>query len=113
MRSHNPVQTTVIACAAMAIAALALASLLGHLRPGLALSAGILIGSVNGFFAERALSSSLSFRATSTARLAVLTAAGLGVGLLVGADVFWWSLVGIAAAQLVLATVAGYTLVRR
>ena len=113
MNSRNPVQATVIACAVLALAGLALSAILGHPRAGLALAAGILIGSGNGFLAERALSLGGAFRATSLLRLALLSAAGLGAGLLIGLDVAWWSLVGLAAAQVVLALVAARAVVRR
>jgi len=98
--------TTVIACAAMALAAIVVALVLGHPRAGLALGAGLLMGSVNGYFAERALRSPIPFRATSLARMAMLSMAGLAVGLLLGMDVAWLPLIGIAAAQIVLAVVA-------
>ena len=113
MNSRNPVFTTLIACAALAIAALALTALLGHPRVGLALAAGTMIGSTNGFLAERALSLGGGFRATSLLRLAVLSAAGLGAGVLIGRDVAWWSLIGLATAQLVLALMAARAVVAR
>jgi hypothetical protein len=113
MNSRNPVQTTAIACAAMALSAAVTSAALGHARPGLALAAGIVIGSANGYLARRALGSGISFRATSIARLAVLSAAGLAVGLLIGIDVAWLTLLGLAVAQLVLALVAARGLVGR
>ena len=106
MSSRNPVMTTVIACAAMAVGASVLALAVGHPRAGLALSAGLVLGSSNGYFAERALHSTIPFRATSLARMAVLSVAGLAIGLLLGMDVAWLPLIGIAAAQVVLALVA-------
>ncbi|HVD01990.1 MAG TPA: hypothetical protein VNG93_12720 [Candidatus Dormibacteraeota bacterium] len=112
MRSSNPVLATVIACAVLALSAAAIGLALGYPKIGLALGVGLLIGSGNGYFARAALASSISFRATSTARLAVLTALGLAAGLLIGLDVFWWSLLGIAGAQLVLASAAAYSLAR-
>ena len=106
MSSRNPVTTTAIACSAVALGALVMALALGHPRAGIALGAGLLVGSVNGHFAERALRSPISFRATSLARMALLSVAGLAIGLLLGMDVAWLPLIGIAAAQLVLAVVA-------
>lgn len=106
MSNRNPVLTTVIACSAMAVAAILVAILVGHPRAGLALGSGLVVGSVNGHFAERALRSTVGFRATSLARMAVLSVAGLGIGLLLGMDVAWLPLVGIGAAQIVLAVVA-------
>jgi hypothetical protein len=113
MKTRNPVLTTAIACAAMALAALAVALVLGHPRPGIAIAAGLLIGACNPFLASKALGFGGSFSATSLSRLLVLSAAGLGVGLLAGLDVAWLALIGIAAAQLVLAAVATVMLVRR
>ena len=113
MNSRNPVLTTAIACAAMALAASGIAFILGHPRPGLALGAGLLIGASNGFLARRSLGFEGGFRATSIARLMVLSAAGLAAGLLIGLDVAWWALIGLATAQLVLAAVAVRELVRR
>jgi hypothetical protein len=112
MTSANPVPTTVIACLAMALTAVLLAAVLGRFQAGLSLAAGLVIGSANGFFAMRALSSGLSFRATSTARLAVLTAAAVGCGLLIGGP-FWLAVLGVGLAQLVLAGVAARGLLRR
>jgi hypothetical protein len=113
MKSQNPVLTTAIACAAMALGASAIGLAVGQQRPAIALAAGLLIGASNGFMARRALDFEAGFRATSIARLMLLTAAGLAAGLLVGLDVASWAIVGIAAAQLVLAAVAARALVRR
>ena len=112
MSSRNPVLTTAIACAAMAIAASGIAVALGHPRAGLALAAGLLVGSANGYLAERAVGFGVAFRATSLARLALLSAVGLGAGLLLGLDVAWWSLIGLAAAQFVLVGMAIRQVVR-
>ena len=106
MNSRNPALTTAIACAAMALAASAIGVALGHPRAGIALAAGLLVGSVNGYLAERAVGLGVAFLATSLGRLVALSAAGLGAGLLLGLDVAWLSLVGLAAAQFVLVAAA-------
>lgn len=106
MSTRNPVTTTAIACAVMALAVTVAALALGHPRAGMALAAGLLIGSGNGYFAERALWSGLPFRATSLVRLALLSVAGFAVGLLLGLDVAWLPIMGIAAAQVILAAAA-------
>ncbi|GAC1656711.1 MAG: hypothetical protein NVS9B1_12700 [Candidatus Dormibacteraceae bacterium] len=106
MSSSNPVSTTAIACAAMALAAIVLALILGHPRAGLALGAGLVIGSANGYLARKSLNVDIPFRATSLGRLAVISMAGLAAGILLGMDVAWLALVGLAAAQLVLAGAA-------
>jgi hypothetical protein len=113
MTTRNPVQTTVIACAAMALAALLLGLAFGQPRIGLALGIGLVVGSANGYLARRAISSGLGFRAASGARLAVLTVAGLGLGALLGLEVAWLTLLGIGLSQLVLAIVAAGGLIRR
>ena len=113
MKSRNPVLTTAIACAAMALVAFAIGLGLGHPRPAIALAAGLLIGASNGFMAQRALSFEAGYRTTSIARLTLLTAAGLAAGLIVGLEVAWWALLGVAGAQLVLAGVSARDLVSR
>lgn len=89
-----------------AAAGLAALTVSGHPRAGLALAAGLLVGSVNGLWARRSLGSELSFRATSLGRLAVLSAAGLAIGFALGTDVAWLTLAGLAVAQLALAGAA-------
>jgi hypothetical protein len=113
MTTRNPVQTTVIACAAMALAAFAIAAVVGHPRAGLALAAGLLVGSANGVLISRSLRAGMPFQAASLGRLGVLSAAGLGIGFLLGLDVVAWTLFGLAAAQLALAAAGVFTLMRR
>jgi len=113
MRSPSPVQTTAIACAAMAIVAFMVGFVAGHPRPGLAFAAGLLIGSANGFLTLRALALGTAFPATSVLRLVILSAAALAAGALLGFDVAWLALLGVAAAQLILAGVSASALLRR
>jgi hypothetical protein len=87
-------------------------TLAGRPLAGLAVGAGLVIGSVNGFMARRSLSASIGFHASSLARLGVLTAAGLGAGLLMGLDYAPLVIAGIAAAQLLLAGLAVVETVR-
>ena len=103
MESERALRTTVALSAAAAALAVCALTLLGHPRAGLALGAGLLIGSVNGMWARRSLGSEISFRATSLGRLGILSAAGLAVGFALGTDVAWLALAGLAAAQLLLA----------
>lgn len=72
----------------------------------MALAAGVVIGSVNGLWAQRSLGSEIPFRAASLGRLAVLSAVGLAVGFALGTDVAWLTLIGLAVAQLILAGAA-------
>lgn len=113
MSTRNPVQTTAIACAAMALAAVAVAVLFGHPRIGLALAAGLLVGSANGVMIGRSLAGGMPFQAASLGRLGILSAAGLGIGFLIGTDVVAWTLFGLAGAQLVLAGAGVGAMIRR
>jgi hypothetical protein len=76
-----------------------------------AFGAGLVIGSLNGLLARRALGSGLSFRASSLARLGVVSAVAIGVGLLLGSAAA--ALFGVAVAQLVLALASAVRLVRQ
>jgi hypothetical protein len=84
----------------------------GSWRAGLAVALGLLAGATNGFLARRALGAEASFGFTSLGRLALLSAVGLGLGALLGLQFVPLVLLGIAAAQLVLAVVASVTAVR-
>jgi hypothetical protein len=85
------------------LVALALA---GRPRAGVALAAGLLIGSVNSWLARRSLRLNVGFRTASLGRLAVLTIVGLGVGLMLGVQNAPLTVVGLGVAQLLLAGVA-------
>jgi len=104
---------TAAASAAAAAAAVVVALALGQPRAGLALAVGLVLGSLNGVLARRGVASGLPVSATSLARLAVLSAAGLGLGFLLGVDVAWLVLLGLAGAQLMLAFAAAREMLRR
>ncbi len=106
MEAQRALRSTV--AVSIAFAALALCGLTawGHTRAGVALAAGLVIGSFNGLWARRTVGSEIPFRAASLGRLAVLTAIGLAVGFALGTDVVWLTLVGLAVAQLILAGAA-------
>lgn len=99
-------------CGTAAVAAFAIATPLGAWRAGLALAAGLVIGSLNGLLVERSLGSAAGFRITSLGRLGLLSLLGLGAGLMIGPQVAVLTLLGIAAAQIVLTVVAGWRLLR-
>ena len=103
----------VIVCLAAALVALVALVAAGNARAGIAAAAGLVLGSVNGAIAGRALEAGLSPRATSLARLAVLTVAAIVVGLVIGLSYAWLVILGVAAAQLVLVGVAAGSLLRR
>lgn len=111
-RMTEPLKTTVIACVAGALVAVAGAAAFGQWRVGAGLALGLLVGATNGFLARRALGIEASFGFTAMGRLALLSAVGLGLGLLLGLENVPLVLLGIAAAQLVLAVVASIAAVR-
>jgi hypothetical protein len=108
----EPLRTTAAVCAASALLAVAAGLAAGHWRAGAGVALGLLVGAANGFLARRALGVEASFGFTAMGRLALLSAIGLGLGLLLGPAYVPLVLLGIAAAQLVLAVVAGVTAVR-
>jgi len=93
-------------CGLAAAAALAALAVAGRPVAGVALAAGLLIGSLNCWLAQRSLGLDVSFRAASLGRLALLTAGGLGFGLLLGAQVAPLTIVGLGVAQLLTAGLA-------
>lgn len=109
---RDPLGTVVIACATGALFAAVAGPIFGSWRGGTAVALGLLVGATNGFMARRAVSADVSFRAVSMGRLAILSAGGLGLGALLGLQFVPLVLIGIAAAQLVLAIAAAVTAVR-
>lgn len=111
-RFEEPLGVTKAACLAGAGLALAVGLLTGHLVAAGALTGGLLIGSTNGFLARRALRADLDFRFTSLGRLALLTAAGIGLGAALGWAALPFALGGVALAQLLLAGAAAVAVAR-
>ena len=85
----------------------------GYTRAGIAVALGLVLGSVNGAVAERAMGAGVSARVSSIPRLAVLTGAAIGGGLLLGTNYAWLVILGVAGAQAVLVAVAARSLLRR
>jgi len=110
--SRGGLDTTVVVCAAGALVAAGAGLALGSWRGGVALALGLLVGSANGAMARRSLGLDASFRMTSMGRLAILSAAGLGLGVLLGLPYVPLVLIGIAVAQLALAVVSAMSAVR-
>jgi hypothetical protein len=98
---------------AIAVIVLLALSLAGHVREGVAVAAGVMLGSINGLLAERAFGAGVSLRLSSLPRLAVMSGAAIGVGLLLGAGYAWLVILGVAAAQGVLVAVAARSLFDR
>ena len=74
-------------------------------RAGAALAVGLVIGSANGFLVQRVLGWG-SVRLLSLGRLAMLTGAGVALGLPLGVDLLWLVALGLALAQLALTAAA-------
>ena len=105
--------TAIGTCGVAAVVALIVLVAAGHPREGVALAAGLVIGSANGIAATRALESPVGFRFTSLLRLAAMTVAALAAAFVLGLEYAWLVLLGVAGAQLVLAGVAARSLLRR
>lgn len=96
---RNAVGLTGVTAVAVLVAGIAV----GQARHGLALCVGLLVGSANGILVQRSLALGMAFTALSLLRLLLLTALGLGIGVLIGLSQVWLVVAGIAIAQLVLA----------
>ena len=102
-----------IACVVLAAVVLVALVAVGFPRAGLAAAAGLALGSVNGLMAGRAFGLGLNPRSSGLIRLALLSAAAIGVGLLLGLDYVWLVILGVGAAQMVLVGFAARSLLRR
>lgn len=102
----NIPRVTAMACLALGAAVIIIGLATGHAAMGFALGLGMLIGGGNGFLAQRFLDAGVSFTITSLARLVVLTAGALVVGMVVGFGRVYLILGGLAISQFVLVAVA-------
>lgn len=109
---NGVVRRTAAVCGGAAVVALVAASALGAWRAGLAIAVGLLLGVFNAVLVERSLGSGGGFRAASLGRLGLLSALGLGCGLLIGPQVAVLTILALAAAHIVLTMVAGWGLLR-
>jgi hypothetical protein len=103
----------VIGCLAMAVVAFVALAVAGEIRAGVAVALGLVLGSINGLLAQRALDAGVSVRLSSLPRLALLTVVAIGGGLLIGLSYAWLVILGVAGAQLVLVAVAARSLLNR
>jgi len=103
---HRLFPRTAAACLAIAAGCELWGVLSAHPASGLSLAVGLLIGSTNALLAERAVGADVPFHMSSLARLGVLTAAALAVGLAIGTATVWLTLIGVAGAQFVFAGVS-------
>ena len=100
-------------CVVAALVVLVALVAAGYPRAGLAASAGLALGSVNGILAGRALGAGINPRMSGLIRLAVLSAAAIAIGLLIGLDYAWLVILAVGAAQMVLVGFAARSLLRR
>jgi hypothetical protein len=111
-RIEEPLKITVSVCMAAALLCVGAGLMIGQSGPGLALAAGLLIGSCNGYLARGALGMELDFRATSVVRLLLLTVSAVGVAALAGLWAMPFAIAGLGLAQVALAIVSGLHLAR-
>ncbi len=102
---QRTLRTAFAICLSAAMIAFAVLTVPFGFRAGAAVAGGLLIGSANGFLADRSLRLG-GFRMFSLGRLAALSIAGVGIGYLLGVDVIWLVVVGLALAQLALSAAA-------
>jgi hypothetical protein len=102
-----------ITCVVAAVLVLGALAGAGQPRAGLAAAAGLALGSVNGLLAGRALGAGISPRLSGLIRLAVLSAAAIAIGVVIGLDDAWLVILGVGAAQMVLVGFAARSLLRR
>jgi hypothetical protein len=92
---------TVIASALLAVVITLLGGFTGHLTFGLAVAAGLILGSGNGYLVLALFNRGTSFVAGSMFRIVTITALALLASLAFGVLV-WPAILGVAAAQLVM-----------
>ena len=102
-----------IGCLAAVVVVFVVLAVAGEVRAGAAVALGLVLGSINGLLAQRAVDAGVSVRLSSLPRLALLTVAAIGGGLLIGVSYAWLVILGVAGAQLVLVAVAARSLLKR
>ena len=102
-----------LVCVAGALTAIAAFGATRHPLAGVALAVGLLLGATNGMAAARLIRLPIPFFATSLARIVTLTTIGIAIGLALGFTNIWLVILGLGAAQLVLAGAALAYTVRR
>jgi hypothetical protein len=110
-RADPTVRVAILLTALLALLALVALALAGHLRAGLAIDLGLVVGAVNGPLIQRSAQLGFAFGALAFGRLLFLSLLAVGLGLLLGLDVLWLVVGGVALAQLVLAGTAFWRVV--
>jgi hypothetical protein len=101
--TRRTVRTAAFICVGIAAVALLVFGLLGRPASGGALACGLLLGTTNGLIAARLIALPLPFVASSLLRLVTLSMVGVAVGLALGVANIWLVILGLGAAQFVLA----------
>jgi hypothetical protein len=105
MTSAGVLQKTVVACAILAVAAVAVAATIGHLGIGLGLAAGLLLGSANGYLIQGLMNRGSPFLAASLLRLVFFSSIVL-IAALTMRGAAWSVALGVGLAQLVMVAVS-------
>jgi hypothetical protein len=104
MTSAGVVQKTVVACSILSIAAVAVATAIGHFSIGIGLAAGLLLGSANGYLIQGLINRGAPFVAASLLRILFFTSIVL-IAALILREAAWPLALGIGLAQLVMVAV--------
>jgi hypothetical protein len=111
--SDPTLRLAMMATLTLALAVLAVGGIVGQLRAALEVDIGLLVGSLNGPMIQRSVLLGARFGVLSLGRLALLSAIGLGIGLLLGSSLAWLVIAGIAGAQMVMAGAGAWRLVHQ
>jgi hypothetical protein len=104
MTSAGVVRNTVVACSILSIAAVAVATAIGHFSIGIGLAAGLLLGSANGYLIQGLINRGAPFVAASLLRILFFTSIVL-IAALTLREAAWPLALGIGLAQLVMVAV--------
>ncbi|GAC1670154.1 MAG: hypothetical protein PVS3B2_11360 [Candidatus Dormibacteraceae bacterium] len=101
MRPGSVLKVTVTACAVLAAVIAFVAALSGHSSIGMGIAAGLLLGSLNGYFLQALLGRGTPMVAGSLLRLVAFTSVVILAALMMGSAA-WTLPLGIGLAQLVM-----------
>ena len=101
MTSSGVLRQTVLACLILSVAVAVIASASGHLDLGLGMVAGLMLGSVNGYFIQGLLNRGAPFMAASLLRIMFFSSLVLIAALTMRGSA-WTVALGIGLAQLVM-----------
>ena len=101
MTSGGLLRQTVVACSIAAVAATVIGSALGHPAAGLAMAAGLVLGSLNGYLIQGLLNRGAPFVAASLMRILFFSSLVLIAALTLRTNA-WALALGIGLAQLVM-----------